>query len=149
MTRHPAWPARRIATLALALGISLMITLTGCGEEAGTADTASESTAPTATKSTTETATESATPTTQTINITVADGKITPNGERVEVKAGEKINLVVSADEPGEIHVHSTPEHELSYSAGESTLPITIDQPGLVDVESHNLDLVIVQLEVR
>ena len=45
--------------------------------------------------------------------------------------------------------MHSTPEQELSYEAGTTDLPLTIDQPGIVDVESHDLDLVIVQLEVR
>jgi hypothetical protein len=62
---------------------------------------------------------------------------------------GQEIDLVVTADQPGEIHVHSTPEQELAYEAGTTTLPLTIDQPGVVEVESHDLDLTIVQLEVR
>ena len=45
--------------------------------------------------------------------------------------------------------MHSTPEQELAYEAGTSTLPLVIDQPGIVEVESHDLELVIVQLEVR
>jgi hypothetical protein len=67
----------------------------------------------------------------------------------VEVAVDEEIELVVQADEGGEIHVHSNPEQTLQYGAGTTTLPITLDQPGVVEVESHDLDQVIVQLEAR
>ena len=45
--------------------------------------------------------------------------------------------------------MHSDPEQELEYDEGTTTLTMTIDKPGLVDVESHTLDKVIVQLEVE
>ena len=91
-----------------------------------------------------------ATTETKTIVITVSGDTITPNGDRIEVAAGQPIELVVTADAPGEIHVHSTPEQEIEYDAGTSTKTIDgIDRPGIVDVESHTLDQVIVQLEVR
>jgi hypothetical protein len=82
------------------------------------------------------------------VEITFSDGSVTPNGERVEVEAGQPIELVVNADSPGELHVHSSPEQELEYPAGTSTLELTLDQPGVVDVESHDPKAVIVQLEV-
>jgi plastocyanin len=78
------------------------------------------------------------------------DGEsVTPNGDRIEVSTGQEIDLVITADEAGEIHVHSTPEQEFEYAAGESTLSFTVEQPGVVDVEAHGLDKVIVQLEVK
>jgi hypothetical protein len=84
------------------------------------------------------------------IEVTFDGDTVTPSGERVEVAVGQDVELDVTADEPGEIHVHSDPEQELEYDAGESTVTITgIDQPGVVEVESHSLDQVIVQLEVR
>ncbi|WP_028643016.1 hypothetical protein [Nocardioides sp. URHA0020] len=84
------------------------------------------------------------------ITVTFDGDAVTPSGERVEVASGQDIELDVTADKAGEIHVHSSPEQELEYEAGESTVTITgIDQPGTVDVESHTLDKVIVQLEVR
>ncbi len=83
-----------------------------------------------------------------TVEITFSDGSVTPNGERVEVQAGEPIELVVKADQPGELHVHSNPEQELEYGAGTTTLRLTLDQPGVVDVESHHPKVVVVQLEV-
>ena len=83
------------------------------------------------------------------IKVTFDGDSVTPNGERVEVSTGQDIELEITADEPGEIHVHSSPEQELEYKAGESTVKIKgIDQPGTVDVESHSLEKVIVQLEV-
>lgn len=75
---------------------------------------------------------------------------MSPNGERIEVEHGQEVTLLVTADKPGEIHVHSTPERELEYQAGSTELRIpNLDQPGVVDVESHDLDKVIVQLEVQ
>jgi hypothetical protein len=49
----------------------------------------------------------------------------------------------------GEIHVHSTPEKHIEFPAGHSEVTLKIDQPGVVDVEDHLLDKLIVQLEVR
>lgn len=83
------------------------------------------------------------------IEITFEDGEVTPNGDRVEVETGQPIDLEVTADEPGEIHVHSDPEQEFEYVAGNTTLEMQFDRPGVVTVESHNLDQVIVQLEVK
>ena len=119
---------RRIAT-ALTLLCCVVPLLAGCGDD----DTASP--------------TNSSSDVTS-VDITFSDGSVTPNGERVEVAAGEPIELVVKADEPGELHVHSTPEQELEYGAGTTTLKLTINQPGVVDVEAHDPKAVIVQLEV-
>ncbi|MEZ5096759.1 MAG: hypothetical protein R2731_11960 [Nocardioides sp.] len=83
-----------------------------------------------------------------TIEVTFADGDVTPKGERVEVEHGQPITFQISADEAGTLHVHSTPEQEIEYDAGESTHAVTIDQPGVVEVESHDLDVVVVQLQV-
>jgi hypothetical protein len=83
------------------------------------------------------------------IKVTISGDSVTPNGERVDVAVGQEIELDVTADEAGEIHVHSSPAQELEYQAGETTVTIQgIDKPGTVDVESHALEKVIVQLEV-
>ena len=47
---------------------------------------------------------------TKMIEITFADGTVTPNAERIKVQVGQRIELVVKADTAGEIHVHSSPE---------------------------------------
>ena len=82
------------------------------------------------------------------IDITIKGGKVTPNGERVKAKVGSPITLKIDADEAGEIHVHSTPEQEIEFAKGTSTKKLTIKQPGIVDVEDHALEQVIVQLQV-
>jgi hypothetical protein len=83
------------------------------------------------------------------ITVTISGDSVTPNGERVDVAVGQDVQLKVTADAAGEIHVHSSPEQELEYEAGTHTVTIQgIDKPGTVDVESHTLDKVIVQLEV-
>jgi hypothetical protein len=87
---------------------------------------------------------------TKTIDVTIEGDDLTPNGDRVEVKVGQPIEFVVKADAEGEIHVHSDPEREFEYAEGTTTLPpFTIDKPGIVEVESHNLEKTIVQLEVK
>ena len=83
-----------------------------------------------------------------TVQITIKGGKVTPNGDRVKAKVGEPITLKIDADTAGEIHVHSTPEQEIPFTRGSSTQQLTIEKPGIVDVEDHQLDTVIVQLEV-
>lgn len=85
---------------------------------------------------------------TQTIDVTFRGDSVTPNGDRVKVRLGEPVVLRIDADKAGEIHVHATPEQEISYPAGTTTEKFTIDKPGVVDVESHALDKTIVQLEV-
>lgn len=84
-----------------------------------------------------------------TIDVTRDGDAFTPNGERVEAEAGQPITLAITADEPGELHVHSVPEQEIAYDAGTSEHEITIDRPGVVEVESHDPDLIVLQLEVR
>ena len=87
---------------------------------------------------------------TKTIDVTITGDSVTPNGDRVSVQVDQPIELVVKAEAEGEIHVHSDPEHELEYAAGTTTLPsFEIDKPGIVEVESHELEKTIVQLEVK
>lgn len=91
----------------------------------------------------------SATSGTETIDITFSGDSVEPNGERLEVGTGQPIDLVVKADKPGRIHVHSDPEQDFDYAAGTNTIKLSIDRPGVVALESHALGKIIVQLEVR
>ena len=83
------------------------------------------------------------------IDVVLKGGQVTPNGERVQVEAGEPITFAIDADAPGELHVHSTPDHEIEFEVGTSSHEIVIEQPGIVEVELHDPALVVVQLEVR
>jgi hypothetical protein len=87
---------------------------------------------------------------TKVIDITFQDSDTTPNGTTVDVAVGQRIEFDVTADKPGEIHVHSSPEQEFEYDAGSSTFEVKpIEAPGQVTVESHTLDKVLFKLVVR
>jgi hypothetical protein len=118
---------RRTTTLVTALLLTVL-SLSGCSKDSG--------------------GTGSGGGTGTTVDITIKDGRVTPHGDRVKAKVGEPVTLEIDADTAGEIHVHSTPEQEIKFEKGTSTKKLTIDQPGIVDVEDHALDQVIVQLEV-
>jgi hypothetical protein len=83
-----------------------------------------------------------------TIDITIRGGKVTPHGGRVKAEVGKPVTLHIDADKAGEIHVHSSPEQHIDFERGVSDERLTIDKPGIVDVEDHALDQVIVQLQV-
>ena len=82
------------------------------------------------------------------MDITIKNGKVSPNGDRVKAELGKPITLEIDADTAGELHVHATPEQEIAFGEGQSTKQLTIDKPGIVDVEDHELEQVIVQLQV-
>ena len=83
------------------------------------------------------------------VTVTREGDSFTPNGERVELGIDQTLVLTIEADEAGELHVHSTPEQEIAYDAGTSEHEIVIDRPGVVEVESHEPDVILLQLEVR
>ncbi|WP_232676164.1 hypothetical protein [Nocardioides sp. R-C-SC26] len=84
------------------------------------------------------------------IDITFSGSSVTPNGDRVKVDVDQPIDLIVTADEPGELHVHSEPEQSFEYEGGgaTTTIELQIARPGVVEVESHDLDELVVSLEV-
>jgi hypothetical protein len=82
------------------------------------------------------------------VNMTVHGKDVTPNGDRLHAKVGQPVTIHVTSDRPGELHVHSTPEQELHYAKGKTTLKVTIDKPGIVDIEDHIANVVVVQLQV-
>ncbi len=83
-----------------------------------------------------------------TIDITIKDGTVQPDGAQVKVEAGKPIKLHITADTEGELHVHSSPEQHIEYGQGTTNKTLTIDKPGVVDVEDHELDKLVVQLQV-
>ena len=76
------------------------------------------------------------------------EGEQAPEVQRVPVAVGEKVEIVIKSDQSGELHVHSDPEQVLDYESGTTTLTLTIDQPGVVDIERHEPEALVLQLEV-
>ena len=117
---------RRVALVATV--VATLLTLAGCGSY-GAEDEPDGSTDP------------------NRIELTF-EGDDAPATERVSVEPGEELELVIKSDEAGELHVHSEPEEVLEYAAGTTTVKLTIDQPGVVDVERHEPEALVLQLEV-
>ena len=134
---------RRLGLIGLVTVICLAIT--GCGsEESGASDEPAKPKASATEASPTDQASPSTKPAKKpsgvTINITFKGDTVDPNGCEKKVKAGKPIKLHIVADAPGELHVHSSPEQEIEYPPGTTDKTLEIDQPGVVEVESHHLD---------
>ncbi len=79
--------------------------LTGCGGDTGTV---SSSPNPSAKASSDHVV----------VDIAIKDGTVTPQGDRVDVKVGQKVTLHITSDVEEAIHVHSEPEHEYELAPG-------------------------------
>jgi hypothetical protein len=141
----------RLAPAVLVLAASL----TACGGDADTDPPAADQTSTSSpSESPSESAPESPSDTgaesdAVALTVTREGDSFTPNGERVELGVDQALVLTIEADEAGELHVHSTPEQEIAYDAGTSEHEIVVDRPGVVEVESHDPDVILLQLEVR
>lgn len=144
--------SRRHIAAAAVLALTLLGTASGCGDEPEGTATDESTTSSSATSSASEGTSPSpdATDTDSGVGIaiTIADGEVTPNGERVQVKVGEPITLEITSDTDEELHVHSSPEHEFEIGPGSTKETFTIDRPGIVEVEMHHLGVTVLQLEV-
>jgi hypothetical protein len=86
-----------------------------------------------------------------TIDITIADGKVSPNGAKMQVEVGQQVVLNVTSDEHDEIHAHTSDDgFSLEVPAGKKvTGSFTLTSPGSYEVESHHLEKTIVILNAR
>jgi plastocyanin len=154
---------RRVAALVLG-GVLAGVALTGCtSPPAGTASPSPEVTSatpsPSATVASSPSTTETPSPTPSetsatdavTIEITIADGQVTPNGKKLDVEVGQTIVLNVTSDEHDEVHAHTEGDgFELEVPAGKKVSgEFTLNSPGSYEVESHHLEKVIVILNAR
>jgi hypothetical protein len=122
---------RRLAPLA-ALALASTLVLGACSTDDATKDSSSDTTAKDVR-----------------VEVTYKDGLFDPNGARIKGTVGEPITVVIDADAPNSLHVHSTPEQEIAFEAGTSEHEIVIDRPGVVEVEAHDPASIVLQLEVR
>ena len=127
--------SRSARVCAAVLAAMIALAFAGCGSDSGGSGTKSDS--------------KTGSSGTTTVDITFKGDTVTPQGESVKVKAGDPLKLHITADKAGEIHVHSSPEQHIEYGAGTTDKTLTLDQPGVVDVESHSLDKLILQVQVR
>jgi len=167
MTGSPA--GRHVAGFVLS-GVLAGLALTGCtSPPAQTASPSPEATSAGPTPSATTPATAPASPiaaetpaptmgetsaaatNSVTIDITIADGQMTPSGEKIDVEVGQTIVLNVTSDEHDEVHAHTDGDgYVLEVPAGRTVSgEFTLNSPGSYEVESHHLEKVIFVLNAR
>jgi len=87
-----------------------------------------------------------------TFTVTVSGKTVTGVPPRVTLSPGEKVKLVVTADRTSELHVHAAdPEVETHTQQGQA---VTVEfnakkEPGLYEVEMHEPDLLLFQVQVK
>lgn len=150
-----------------------MLVLAGCGGNSdnsgsspGTTPTSAPSTPSTATSAPTTVSSPTVTPTAPktntpsntadpsgeqadvTINVTIANGKVTPTGSNVKVKAGQTVLFTAVSDTADSLHVHGY-DKELKLTPGKpGSLKFTADTKGSFDVETHENPKLVVKLVV-
>ena len=84
------------------------------------------------------------------VDITIANGQVTPSNATLAAKVSEPITLRVTSDAADELHVHSVPDHKFQVAAAANqTFQFNVDVPGNVDVELHHLDRTVATIQVR
>ncbi|MEZ0339438.1 hypothetical protein ACAG25_05575 [Mycobacterium sp. pV006] len=84
------------------------------------------------------------------LDVTIADGRVTPTNEQLQASVGQPIVIRVDSDAADELHVHSTPEHTFPVAAAPGQeFEFTVEMPGRVDVELHNTHTTIATILVR
>ena len=140
--------SRRLSAPALAAGVLAVVTaLAGCGSDGGSAGSSGKDESLTATPAAEATAAPPADA--KVIGVTVTGDSVSPSGTRVTVKRNQPVVFEIDASAKGELHVHSTPAKAIEYPAGKSLVQITIDKPGVIEVEIEQLGKQVVQLEVE
>lgn len=144
---------QRVGPLALAV---LIVVLVGCGPPADP----TESSAPQASRATSAPSVPSQSPPVTSpspaaadatvVDVTIVGGVVTPMNGQAQGKVGKPIVLRVASDVPDSLHVHSVPEHTFQVEPRpEQEFEFTVDVPGQVDVELHDLNRTVVTIRVR
>ena len=83
------------------------------------------------------------------VEVEIAEGRVSTDDDRVEVRSGDTVRIVVTSDVDDEVHVHGV-EQTAALVAGETaTVEFTVDEAGLFEVETHEGDLLLFQLLVQ
>ena len=125
--------------------VALALLLTGCS--AGAETPGPDTVAPAASASSSAAA-PSPVRSPTTIEVTLAGGKITGVGSRVDVAVGDQIVLRVTADVVEEIHVHGYDLYADLVPGQTAQLAFVADLPGSYEVELHEAGRPLFQLRV-
>jgi hypothetical protein len=83
------------------------------------------------------------------LKVSVAGGKVTPKAGARKVKKGQRVKLVVMSDKADEIHVHGY-EKTIKINPNVATVvEFTASMPGKWEVELHEQEIQLLQLQVQ
>lgn len=144
-----------IARTVVALSAAALL-LAGCGGSSERGDTTpSDASGATSASTPSETAAPPLTddqnrPNRLVVDVTIEGGNVTPTNEAVEGALGEPIVIRVNSDVADELHVHSIPEHTFKIEPKQGQqFQFTVDVPGKVDVELHELHRTVATITVQ
>ncbi|MFE3448183.1 hypothetical protein ACFXJ8_04540 [Nonomuraea sp. NPDC059194] len=80
--------------------------------------------------------------------ITIAGGKVTPPSGWLEVKRGQTVTLTVTSDVADELHVHGFDLGQELQPGKPAVISFKADMTGVFEVETHESELVLIQLAV-
>jgi plastocyanin len=146
---------------ALALLPALgMLVLAGCSgsNDSGSSPSTTPSSAPTSAPSATASGPNTSTPSTTadpsgdradvTINITVANGKVTPSGATIKVTAGQTVLVTAVSDATDEVHIHGY-DKQLPLTPGKpASVKFTANMKGTFEIETHESGKLVAKLVV-
>lgn len=139
-------------TLTTATAAALL--LAGCGGSGGGeqgGETSAASAAPSAsTVSPSDMTDQQQAPERVTLDVKITGGDVTPTNAALQAKVGQPIVIRVDSDAADELHVHSVPEHTFPIEAKPGQqFQFTVDVPGNVDVELHDVHKVVATIQVQ
>ncbi|WP_319452722.1 MULTISPECIES: hypothetical protein [unclassified Mycobacterium] len=149
MTTSPL--SRTLLTLA-----ATALIVAGCGGSTGTetsSSTASGSSSPSGPPASTaapQLTDDQSPPTRLVVDVTIKGGEVTPTNEPLQGAVGEPIVIRVNSDAADQLHVHSNPEHTFTVEPKNGQqFQFTVDVPGKVDVELHELKKTVATITVQ
>ena len=139
---------RRTSCLLAAL---LLAAVTGCAGEGEAEPSEPSTSAASAASSAPESSATSTDETEKVVEISVAvtDGTVRPKPRRVEVDRDSQVRLLVTIDVDDTLHVHGFDIEEPLEAGRTTTVELVADQSGIFEVETHESELELLQLEVR
>ena len=139
-TRYPTLIALTATALLLA----------GCGGSGGSGGASSSVPAAPTSAGAPQLSDQQTPPNRLVVQVAIKGGQVTPTNAQLKATVGEPIVVEVDSDAADQLHVHSNPEHEFTVEpkTGQS-FQFTVDVPGNVDVELHELNRTIATIAVQ
>jgi hypothetical protein len=144
-------PSRTLLTLA-----ATALIVAGCGGSTGTetsssaASGSSSPSGPPASTAAPQLTDDQSPPTRLVVDVTIKGGEVTPTNEPLQGAVGEPIVIRVNSDAADQLHVHSNPEHTFTVEPKNGQqFQFTVDVPGKVDVELHELKKTVATITVQ